>query len=1029
MYGESTTTTGEKIGTSLHIVTVDPVTLEDRISDIYNLIKLDPVHLLEIEVSIGHKIRCTPDHPFLVVPSGEDTLERGLRWVKAGDIKVNDMLVMDGKDSTIKGENIIFANGFYNVKTKLFYILDPKILETSNKHLDYVTRTTPTTIEPVYDFTTYDSNHSFIANGFVTHNCLAETPEGKRAGLAKNMAMMAFITMGTSMVPVRKIIESIIGDEYKIQFPDSLLWTRVFVNGTPVGAVKNLKEFIRTVRKMRRNADLHAEVSVAHYVECNEIHISTEPGRMCRPLFVVEDGELTFNVDLANKLVLGEMRWSDLLATGTVELLDKAEEEEANIVGFPSDLENLSSDDRLRITHCEMHPSLIYGIGGSIIAFPNYNQSPRNTYQSSMGKQAIGIPFTNYREMMSGTFHTLGYVQKPLALSRAASIIGFDEMPAGQNAIIAILCRVFNEEDSLEMNQDSIDRGFMCSDKWTCYNAELRSKDEVFGIPSAEECENFKGDPSKLSLEGFPKPGTKVYEGDIIIGKYVTLTSTDSMAGVKRKKYINKSIRYDQMWPAVIDRIQIGTTGDGYTYIRVMTVQQRKPIVGDKFCYTPDHDVLTTDGWVNITKLTYDHLLASLNPKTGKVEYQSPTEIVSFEHKDDIVEVDGIGIKVTLNHKMYVKLEGDDEYKLIEVQDIIKPDNNKKVTYASLDGEIDIPVWKHRIRYYEGKVYCCTVPNHIIYVKCAGAAETPVWCGQSARHGQKGTIGKLHRGIDLPFNSQGINPDILVNSLAFPSRMTIAMLIEQWTGKVVSSTSPLHAVCIEDFTGTKGDFDKVDNEEEIEWYEDADGNEVDITYSGDPSSEFRDMYAHPKHRHLVDATPFRKHSRTVIENEMSKYGLQLGDEQLTDGITGKYLRCLTFFGPVFYQKLKHMVVDKIHARAKGPRSALSRQPMEGRSLGGGLRTGTMERDCLLAQGAARLVRDRLMEQSDEFRMWVCDMCGLPAHVEQQGKIRECRVCGTTKVSRIRIPYGTKLINQELMAENIIPRVLTTPFKL
>lgn len=102
------------------------------------------------------------------------------------------------------------------------------------------------------------------------------------------------------------------------------------------------------------------------------------------------------------------------------------------------------------------------------------------------------------------------------------------------------------------------------------------------------------------------------------------------------------------------------------------------------------------------------------------------------------------------------------------------------------------------------------------------------------------------------------------------------------------------------------------------------------------------------------------------------------------------------------------------------------------TLGGGALTRpasvvkTMERDCILGQGSARFARDRLMEQSDEFRMWMCDICGLPAHVEKEGEIRECRLCGTTKVSKIKLPYGSKLIGQELMVANIVPRLLTNP---
>jgi DNA-directed RNA polymerase III subunit RPC2 len=106
------------------------------------------------------------------------------------------------------------------------------------------------------------------------------------------------------------------------------------------------------------------------------------------------------------------------------------------------------------------------------------------------------------------------------------------------------------------------------------------------------------------------------------------------------------------------------------------------------------------------------------------------------------------------------------------------------------------------------------------------------------------------------------------------------------------------------------------------------------------------MFSHPTHPQLVDATPFRKFSREVIKDEMGKYGMDLGDEFFTDGITGKPLRVFAFFGPCYYQRLRHQVIDKVHARAKGPRQTLSRQPAEGRNKGGGLRTGGHSSLCL-----------------------------------------------------------------------------------
>lgn len=705
-------------------------------------------------------------------------------------------------------------------------------------------------------------SHMFIV-------CPVETPEGKNIGVVKNLALISFITVDTNPAPVKDAALALLTDGDG----DAI---KVFLNGVIIGTTDTPHEFVRGMINLRRHSQLSPQTSVSYFASNKQIIVSTEAGRLCRPIFVVEGGELMFKLSHAKKLLARELTWSDLLATGTVELIDKCEEEFAIIAGYPSDFDDMAIEDRIRYTHCEFHPSLMFGIGGSIIPFPDHNQSPRNTYQSAMGKQAIGCPFTNYRQMMSGTFHTLQYLQKPLALSRAASIIGFDEMPAGQNAMVAVLPRPFNEEDSIEINQDSIDRGFMVSDKRLCYYAEISSeKNEVFGIPTDETCNKYRGDSSKLCSEGFPKPGTKIKDGDVVIGKMINIEeqtndTTDSVGISSTKKFNDKSIMYDHMWPSVVDRVQTGTTGDGYEYIRVTVCQRREPVVGDKF---------------------------------------------------------------------------------------------------------------------------------------------------AARHGQKGTVGAKPRSVDLPFTRSGMVPDIVMNSLAYPSRMTIALLIELWTGKAVSSSSPLHEITFFDYGLGSGGMD-------------ADDPEVDEreAWDGIASDNFKAAFGHTKDSNIIDATPFRKtFSVSIIREEMKKYGLEFADEYMRDGVTGKLLKALVFYGPAYYQKLKHMVIDKMHARARGGRTTLTRQPKEGRAAGGGLRTGCMERDCILGQGAARFGRDRLMEQSDEFRMWVCSICGLPAHVEQQGEIKECRVCGTGDVSYIRIPYGSKLIIQELMAMNIVPRILTSDY--
>ena len=142
-----------------------------------------------------------------------------------------------------------------------------------------------------------------------------------------------------------------------------------------------------------------------------------------------------------------------------------------------------------------------------------------------------------------------------------------------------------------------------------------------------------------------------------------------------------------------------------------------------------------------------------------------------------------------------------------------------------------------------------------------------------------------------------------------------------------------------------------------------------------------------------------------------------GKDIFYSGVNGAPIDAYIFSGPVFYQKLKHMVLDKMHARSRGPRAVLTRQPTEGRSRDGGLRLGEMERDCLIAYGASNLIMERLMHSSDAFSASVCQTCGLLQYKNW------CQFCRSgEKVTDIRLPYACKLLFQELQAMNVLPRL-------
>ena len=414
--------------------------------------------------------------------------------------------------------------------------------------------------------------------------CPVETPEGAPVGIVLNLSLLTRVSERTPTVLVKEVVELCENLVPIMEFDGPNEQTKVFINGILVGMAEEPYSLVEELREFRQVKMLPWDVSIAYDDLDDEIHVCSDEGRLFRPVFAVKDGALVGTPEDGTD-------WDQLVDRGIITYIDNIEANNAVIAFNQGELGKYRSD------YCEIAAAMMLGVMASIIPFPDHSQSPRNTYQSAMGKQAISMFALSHLIRADTIVHVLSSPQKPLVGTRGADMMGFNDMPSGINAIVAIACYTgFNQEDSVILNHSAVQRGMFTATTYKTHTEEekkegytsvkvglaplnKRRTDANYGLLD-ETGVVRKRHPLWTDAQGQLQGGGSVYvqNGDVIIGKVAIRATKDSADELSDCSLI---IRKGE--EGYVDRIFSSVTPNGYRLIKVVIRKVRIPEVGDKF--------------------------------------------------------------------------------------------------------------------------------------------------------------------------------------------------------------------------------------------------------------------------------------------------------------------------------------------------------------------------------------------------------------------------------------------------------------
>ncbi|MEM5828322.1 MAG: DNA-directed RNA polymerase subunit A' [Candidatus Aenigmatarchaeota archaeon] len=350
---------------------------------------------------------------------------------------------------------------------------------------------------------------------------------------------------------------------------------KVFLDGEFLGYTSEPQKIVEKIRNARRKGEISYQVNVSILEFKKEVRISTDSGRIRRPLIIAEKYE-----ELEKLLKEGKLTFKEALKQGLIELLD-AEEEEITRMSFEPSKE---------ATHIEIHPAIMFGLHASLIPFAEYSRGDRINYGARMSGQALGIPTLAYKSRTYSQWYVMYYTQVPLVQTFAHKVFPFDTHPAGNNVVIAVISHPYSMQDAIVLNASSVERGLFRAHMFRTYEAEEKrfasGQEEIIGIPQPG-VKGYRGEEAykHLDVDGIAPPETYVKDGDVLIGKISPLRflgrADKFIISLENMRETSVEVRVGE--EGKVDRVFITSSAEGNKLVKVVVRNYKIPEIGDKF--------------------------------------------------------------------------------------------------------------------------------------------------------------------------------------------------------------------------------------------------------------------------------------------------------------------------------------------------------------------------------------------------------------------------------------------------------------